>query len=399
MTHRSRHRVLMLVCWALFAGCGDDDIGGDASTPIDGGHLGGWRALASQVTPGEANPTGTLLADGRAVFWGGNHTAAFLVDVNADNMTEVTLGGLILERHSITTLPSGRIFGAGNAQEDFTEVAPEQLAPGASRYAALYDVRVGTISVVEMLDSRGMHTASLLSDGRVLLVGGSTGAVGMPAVDALERCEFFTESTNSFAAGPALAVGRYAHKATPLSDGRILVTGGRGDDGRALASVELYDSATNTWRTVAPMATARARHIAVRLGSGRVLVAGGTTGNSEGVTSAAEVYDASTDTWTSVPPLPIGVGAAGGVALPSGDAMITGGFDLISPQPRATRQALIFRDASSTWEPMADLLAPQYDHSMVVLADGHVLVGVGWEDRAFGRKSGLEVSGDAFPAR
>jgi hypothetical protein len=70
-----------------------------------------------------------------------------------------------------------------------------------------------------------------------------------------------------------LGAARYGHTATPLPDGRVLVTGGH--DGGPLGSAELYDPAAQRWSSAAPMTVARNGHAAVRLRSGKVLVAGG----------------------------------------------------------------------------------------------------------------------------
>jgi hypothetical protein len=67
---------------------------------------------------------------------------------------------------------------------------------------------------------------------------------------------------------------------TLLPDGRVLVAGGRSPDGEFLNSVEAYDPARDTWRTVGSLRMARAHHGAVLLSDHRVLVTGGRGDNS-----------------------------------------------------------------------------------------------------------------------
>ena len=67
-----------------------------------------------------------------------------------------------------------------------------------------------------------------------------------------------------------MGTGRYDHRATLLSSGKVLVTGGSGD-----TSAELYDPATGTWTDTGSMSTERILHTATLLPSGKVLVAGG----------------------------------------------------------------------------------------------------------------------------
>jgi hypothetical protein len=82
---------------------------------------------------------------------------------------------------------------------------------------------------------------------------------------------------------------RTGHTATLLLDGRVLVTGDRGEDLSApgleerLRSAELYDPTSGTWSATARM-LANGGHTATLLPDGKVLVPGGTNG-------FAELYD------------------------------------------------------------------------------------------------------------
>src|SRR5439155_4748351 len=86
-----------------------------------------------------------------------------------------------------------------------------------------------------------------------------------------------------------LAVPRTGHTATALSDGRILITGGRDTDENFVAASEIFDPETQTSSASTSLNTARVDHSATVLADGRVLVAGG-TGDS-GALSSAEIYD------------------------------------------------------------------------------------------------------------
>jgi hypothetical protein len=66
---------------------------------------------------------------------------------------------------------------------------------------------------------------------------------------------------------------RYAHTATLLSNGEVLVAGGQ-DGNQVLSSAELYDPRTSRWMVTAPMHDARYEHTATLLRDGTVLVAG-----------------------------------------------------------------------------------------------------------------------------
>jgi hypothetical protein len=73
--------------------------------------------------------------------------------------------------------------------------------------------------------------------------------------------------------GP-LGTARYLHTATRLTDGRVLVAGGQ-DAGGALASAEIYNPAKQSWSVTGSLNVPRIWTTAVLLANGKVLVAGG----------------------------------------------------------------------------------------------------------------------------
>ena len=78
----------------------------------------------------------------------------------------------------------------------------------------------------------------------------------------------------------SLNIARYYHTATLLSDGRVLVAGGAATGPQtfpypALASAELYNPATGNWTFTGNLNAGRLLHTATLLLNGKVLVAGG----------------------------------------------------------------------------------------------------------------------------
>jgi N-acetylneuraminic acid mutarotase len=79
---------------------------------------------------------------------------------------------------------------------------------------------------------------------------------------------------------------RYQHTASVLTNGKVLVAGG--NNGVYLNSAELYDSSTGVWGLIGNMNSTRDWHTASVLTNGKVLVTGGQ--NSGGASNSAELY-------------------------------------------------------------------------------------------------------------
>src|SRR6266850_2200854 len=136
------------------------------------------------------------------------------------------------------------------------------------------------------VERRG-HSATLLEDGRVLIVGGDnlTGMVSQPeVVDPVSQ-------TSSLVAASTTA--RTDHTATRLSDGRVLVVGGRGQSG-SLTSSDIYNPLTATFTTGPSLTTPRSGHTATVLADGKILIAGGDAGGS------AELYNPTTENFSLI---------------------------------------------------------------------------------------------------
>ena len=90
-----------------------------------------------------------------------------------------------------------------------------------------------------MSQFRKLHTATLLSNGKVLVAGGT------PFADAATS-EIYDPATENWTNSGALNTGREFHTATLLQDGRVVVTGGQTAN-QVLARTEVYDPANGRW--------------------------------------------------------------------------------------------------------------------------------------------------------
>jgi hypothetical protein len=202
----------------------------------------------------------------------------------------VATGSMTMGRseHTATLLPDGRVLIVGG--QPYKE----------ARSAELYDPKTGTFAPTGSPISAHLYgTATPLLDGRVLLVGGwalRDGFDGQP-YDLSDRflsksAELYDPKTGTFTQTGSLVQARLSHSATRLQDGRVLITGGvaslstgEDPDSKATAKAEIYDPATGKFTATGSMTMPRWHHSATLLNDGRVLVAGSWADHS------AELYD------------------------------------------------------------------------------------------------------------
>jgi N-acetylneuraminic acid mutarotase len=149
-------------------------------------------------------------------------------------------------------------------------------------YCELYDPAAGTWTPTgSMATNREGHEGMLLDDGTVLVTGGALGE-GDPSnlIDdrSLGSAELYDPGAGAWTAVPEMEANRAWHRAILLSNGKVLVVGGTNPDDTpqvGLDAAEIYDPVTKTWSPAGRMDLARYFFAAAHLPNGQVLVAGG----------------------------------------------------------------------------------------------------------------------------
>jgi N-acetylneuraminic acid mutarotase len=127
--------------------------------------------------------------------------------------------------------------------------------------------------VPNMPSARVFHTATLLQNRLVLVTGGDlTGGISATAI-----ADVYVPAMNKWTRLPKnMLAARMFHTATILGNGQVLVVGGQSTlGGSPVASAEVYDPATATWTSASSLGIARVGHTTTLLGDGAVLVTGG----------------------------------------------------------------------------------------------------------------------------
>ena len=99
-------------------------------------------------------------------------------------------------------------------------------------------------------------------------------SIAMLSISAVLLASSSEAAPFTFGNTGSLNIGRWGHTATLLTNGKVLVTGGY-DNINYLSSAELYDPASGTWSATGSLTTARSQYTTTLLPNGKVLVAGG----------------------------------------------------------------------------------------------------------------------------
>jgi hypothetical protein len=224
-----------------------------------------------------------------------------------------------------------------------------------------------------MAVARAAHTATLLEDGRVLIVGGFKTGGG-----SLRDVEVFTPGTGVFETIGSLSVARAGHTATVLPDRKVLIAGGF--DGTYLDSSEIFDPKTRRFSPGPRLTMPRSEHTATRLPDGRILLAGG-VGTGWTFLSDAEIYDPHTGRFFPTGKMSTPRESHTATLLRNGKVLITGGHKDRRTAMTIFASTEMYDPSSATFRPTADLTIKRHKHDAVLLTDGRVLISGGSDER------------------
>ncbi|MBK6460728.1 MAG: hypothetical protein IPF92_06940 [Myxococcales bacterium] len=299
------------------------------------------------------------------VTWGGGVAYPAVVDpVWGATGSMVTGRGL----HTASVLASGRVLIVGGAGDGVFGLAS----------AELYDLAGGVAGAFAAtgapLEGRFDHTASTLPSGKVLVAGGARAAPTLPTY--LSSAELYDPALGTFAATGRMNTPRYRHAEAALRSGKVLITGGSSFPGSVRSSAELYDPAGDGGRGAfsytATMGAARNFHRATILTTGKVLITGG---SAEGVYPlVAELYDPAADAFSAAGSMSVGRALHTATLLPSDRVLVAGGS---SSESTLEATAELFDPVSGGFSPAGRMSSVRKSHTATVLPTGKVLIAGG----------------------
>lgn len=279
--------------------------------------------------------------------------------------------------HTATLVSGDRVLVIGGAEHECGTRGGVCPGPPTPRLAELLLGKRGTWLPAGHagLDRVG-QTATLLGDGGVLVAGGIDGACGASTCFASRDARLFHPATTTWTPAGLMDAGRVHQTATLLPNGEVLVAGGApSSPGLPLASAEELTPSRDFWKVTGSMAEPRLGHTATRLPDGQVLVVGGR--GLHGLLRSAERYNPGTGRWSPAGRMSVSRWHHTATRLRDGRVLVAGG----QGPAGYLASAELYNPESSRWSSTGRLRTARGGSTATLLPTGEVLV-VGGRNRS-----------------
>jgi hypothetical protein len=331
------HLAVLTALVGAFA-CGDDD----GASGSDGGN-GGSSRITGVITTDDGDP----VPGARVTVASGDD---YVDETRADDDGRYVLGGLA---------GGDYVVGASALRREYEErdVALEG-AEATADFVLGAETEVGRWTVIGDTEPEyyaGTPSATLMADGRVFYCHNTEDAVIIDPATGAKDLAFMSPSSQG------------CHMQTVLSDGRILFVGGQDPDDpgsftNGIPYVKTYDPVEDSWDTLPDLNEPRWYPTLVRLADERMLACGGGQPPDASRTETCEIWDPDSEEWTPTDSLENPTEYSPSALLLTGEVLTT----WYPPQ--------IFD--GETWRATGNFVQPDRGfpdhspHSLVLLADG-----------------------------
>ncbi len=314
-------------------------------------------------------------------------TATATVTVTTSSSRFTPTGGLHEARglHTATLLPDNKVLVAYGSNSSSYTIATGYVGLSSIE---VYDPGTGTFTEIVGDDGAGIfgHTATLLPNGKVLLAGGFVNSVwDYGGSTSSNGASLYDSATGEFSGTGNMTASLGGHTATLLANGKVLIAGGADQDptGTGLASAELYDPSTGTFTQTGSMAVGRFLHTATQLQNGKVLIVGGALTSTSDPVATAEVYDPATGIFTMTGAMATAREQHTATLLADGRVLVVGGTTSTSTGDlHPTAAAEVYDPSTGSFSVTGSMAEARTFHTATLLPSGEVLVAGGGDENS-----------------
>lgn len=309
-------------------------------------------------------------------------------------------------------LGNGKVLVTGGRTAGSFDKWGNNVGASYFRTSELYDPTTGKwANTGSLITGRYSHRAELLSNGKVIVVGGrinsdsdhaltpeifdpatgswsqtpvppnASGGVGhktillgngkllaiwLVSVAPQTKAALYDSTTNTWSATGAMNTTVSSPTLTLLPSGKVLAAGGAISGSIGSTNAELYDPITGTWSTTGAMITGRYYHASTLLPNGKLLAVGGLSVNTSTELSSSELYDPATESWTQAATMKRDSNFSAALTLPNGKILFRYLYDNFY-------KAVLYNPQIGDFSLTAEMLKPRDIHTMTRLPNGNVL--------------------------
>ncbi len=334
---------------------------GNLTSPVGTATTELWSPFTRSWTPGPALSQArafhqsVVLNDGRVLLIGGTGATGNVVssceifDPVAGTITAAASMGVARAGSTATKLVNGKVLVTGGVTTFTIPPGTTSIAPilaTCQDTSEVYDPVLDTWTAVPgvMAGKRFAHAASLLQNGKVLIISGINGTTSIAGNDVptfTQTNNLYNPTTNAYEAAAALPAGifgfggipgRAGHRATTMNNGEVFVGGGIYSNLFVPTTSGLcarYNVAANSWTATNTLATGIALHGQVLLKNGKCHLSGGGSGTllAYTATNVCATRTQGSNAFTLTTALPLARGSHLAVLLRDGSILIAGGGD------------------------------------------------------------------------